>query len=204
MSNRPLSLTRRGALAGLAALPVLGVIPALAQEGRVLGDVVMGNADAPVTVIEYASFTCPYCAAFHVATWPKFKENYIDTGKVKFILREVYFDPYGLWASMVARCGGESVFYPISDQLMKKQNTWTRSGDVAGEIQKIGQLNGLSGSQMGACLTDRPYAEELVARYQANAQEHGIQSTPSFIINGDLYTGNMPYEEFADVVDRYL
>lgn len=204
MSKRPLSLTRRSALAGLAALPTLGVIPAFAQEGRVLDDVVMGDANASVTVIEYASFTCPHCAAFHAVTWPKFKENYIDTGKVKFIMREVYFDPYGLWASMVARCGGESVFYPIVDQLLKKQNTWTRAGDIAAEIQKIGQLNGLSGSQMHACLTDRPYAEKLVERYQTNAQEHGIQSTPSFIINGDLHSGNMAYEEFAALIDRYL
>ena len=204
MSHRPIRLSRRSTLAGLAALPLLSALPARAQEERVLGDVVLGDENAPLTVIEYISFTCPHCAAFHATTWPKFKANYIDTGKIKFIMREVYFDPYGLWASMVARCGGADVFYPIADQLLTKQNAWSRSGNVANEIQKIGQLNGLSGSQMAACLTDRPYAEELVARYQANAQEHGVKSTPSFVINGDLYAGNMPYEELAAIVDGYL
>ena len=107
-----ITLDRRTVLAGMLALPV-AVNPAMVlADGHepVLGDVVLGDAEAPVTIIEYASLTCPHCSSFHINTWPQVKEAYVDTGKVKFILREAYFDKQGLWASMTARCGGEKGF----------------------------------------------------------------------------------------------
>ncbi|MEM8624950.1 MAG: DsbA family protein, partial [Pseudomonadota bacterium] len=167
---------------GVAAIGV----PAFAEEfaERAMGDVVLGDASAPVTVIEYASLTCPHCAAFHEDTFPVIKANYIDTGKVNFIMREVYFDRYGLWASMLARCGGERGFYPMSEMFLKQQRSWTRSDDIAGAIRKIGRVNGLGSDQIDACLNDEPYARALVERYQAFAEEDGVRSTPSFVING--------------------
>ena len=130
---------RRHLLAMIAASGAATLLPAGALADPVMGDVVLGDEAAPVTVIEYASFTCPHCASFHINTWPQFKAAYIDTGKVRFILREVYFDRYGLWASMVARCGGTDGFYPMADQLMKKQSVWrsVAEGQIGTEIQKI-------------------------------------------------------------------
>jgi protein-disulfide isomerase len=115
-----------------------------------LGDIALGDPRAPLTVYEYASFTCPHCANFHIDTFPEFKEKYIDTGKVRFILREVYFDAEGLWGSLVARCGGEHGFYPIVDQLLRTQDSWTR--DAPTELRRIGRRSGLSASRLDSCL----------------------------------------------------
>ena len=122
----PTQIDRRTAIALMGATGAAALIPSIAMAEPVMGDVVMGNEDATVTVIEYASFTCPHCASFHRDTWPQFKEAYIDTGKVRFIMREVYFDRFGLWASMTARCGGADAFYPLADVFLKKQHEWAR------------------------------------------------------------------------------
>jgi protein-disulfide isomerase len=202
-----MSLTpdRRRVLALGLALPAALALPrgAWAAE-RPTGDIPMGDPDAPVTVIEYASFTCPHCATFHTETWPQVKENYVDTGKVRFILREVYFDPYGLWAAMVARCGGEGPYHAIVSQLMKQQDSWTAAEDRAGALQRIGRANGLSSDEMRACLQDRDYAEALVERYKETAGADEVTSTPTFVINGQVERGTMPYEEFAAILDKHL
>jgi len=95
---------------------------AFAQEATIeIQDMVMGAEDAPVEIIEYASFTCPHCARFHADVWPQLKADYVETGKVRFIYREVYFDRFGLWASMIARCGGEGRFFAFTDLIYKEQ-----------------------------------------------------------------------------------
>lgn len=202
----PLTLDRRRFLAATAAAGALAALPLGARAEPVLGDVALGPEDAPVTVIEYASATCPHCAAFHRDTWPQVKEQYVETGKVRFILREVYFDRYGLWASMVARCGGERAFYPLIEQFLVKQESWTGvpEGQIGQEIAKIGRMNGLSQEQLNACLSDEDYARSLIERYQETAAEHDVQSTPTFIINGAKHTGNMPFEEFAQLIESEL
>lgn len=202
----PLTIDRRRLLATAAAAGALAVLPLPALAEPVMGDVVLGDENAPVTVIEYASFTCPHCAAFHQQTWPKVKAEYIDTGKVKFILREVYFDRYGLWASMVARCGGERAFYPLADQLLKKQQSWTGAPEdqIGQEIAKIGRMNGLSNEQLNACLSDEEYARALIERYQEFAAKDEVTSTPTFIIAGEAHKGNLPFEDFAQLIDAEL
>ena len=207
----PNQFDRRQLLAMIAAPAIAGVaaatlLPATAMAEPVMGDVVLGDAAAPVTVIEYASFTCPHCAAFHVDTWPQFKAEYVDTGKVRFILREVYFDREGLWASMAARCGGAGAFYPMADQLMKKQRLWAKAArdNNRDEIRKIGRLNGLSTAQLDACFSDQEYTRALVEAYQSNAAADGVNSTPTFIINGAKHEGNMPFDQLAALVDAAL
>ena len=179
---------------------------AVAPGAAVLGDIVLGDDAAPVTVIEYASFTCPHCAAFHADTWPQFRAEYVDTGKVRFILREVYFDREGLWASMAARCGGANAFYPMADQFMKKQRLWAKAArsNNRDEIRKIARLNGLSNAQFDACFSDQDYANALVEAYQQNTADDGVQSTPTFIINGAKHPGNIPFEELAALVDAAM
>ena len=202
----PNQFDRRYLLAMIAATGAATLLPAIAMAEPIMGDVVLGDDAAPVTVIEYASFTCPHCARFHANTWPRFKAEYIDTGKVRFILREVYFDRYGLWASMIARCGGADAFYPMADQFLKKQNVWATVPDtqIGGEIQKIGRLNGLSASQLNACLSDQDYAKALIEAYQQNSAADDVRSTPTFIINGEKHEGNLPFDEFSALIDAAL
>ena len=119
--------------------------------------------------------------------YKQLKKDFIDTGKVKFIYREVYFDRYGLWASMVARCGGPEKFFGISDLIFEGQSEWTKAGgpaEIVDELRKIGRLAGIDNDQLEACLQDGTRAQTLVAWYQENAERDGIQATPSFIVNG--------------------
>ena len=188
--------------------PVIGA--ANAQSADVdtssVPDMILGDENAPVTVIEYASYTCPHCARFHEGDFKQLKANYIDTGKVKFIYREVYFDRYGLWASMIARCAGPDKFFGISDMLYAGQSEWTRAGEpaaIADELRKIGLLAGLDKETLDACLSDAKQAETLYAWYLQNAEADGINSTPSFVINGQKY-GNEGYAAMAEVIDAAL
>ncbi|MFT6674959.1 MAG: protein-disulfide isomerase [Sulfitobacter sp.] len=171
-----------------------------------VADMVLGNPDAAVTITEYASFTCPHCAAFHKETFKKLKADYIDSGKIKFIYREVYFDRPGIWASMIARCGGQEKFFGIADLLYKGQSTWARAGDPAAiveELRKIGRLAGLDNDVIEACLQDGKKAETLYAWYQENGKADDIDSTPSFIINGTKYS-NMAYPKMQEIIDAEL
>ena len=167
----------------------------------------LGNLDAPVTVIEYASYTCPHCASFHAGAYKQLKADYIETGKINFIYREVYFDRFGLWASAIARCAGTpETFFGITDMLYASQSEWARAGggdpaQIADELRKIGRLAGLDGDTLEACLTDADSLRTLVAWYQQNAAEDGINSTPSFVINGTKYN-NMAYSEMSRLIDE--
>ena len=166
----------------------------------------MGNPDAAVTVIEYASFTCPHCASFHEGTFKELKENYIDTDKINFVYREVYFDRFGLWGGMVARCGGPEKYFGIADLIYQSQANWTSSGDpatIADELKKLGLLAGLSQETVDACMQDGDMAKAMVAVFQQNAEADGITSTPSFVINGENYS-NMSYEQFSQLLDEKL
>ncbi|MEJ6399171.1 DsbA family protein [Yoonia sp. 208BN28-4] len=166
-------------------------------------DMVQGSADAPVEMIEYASYTCPHCARFHADTYPELKADYIDSGKVRFVYREVYFDRFGLWASMVARCGGQEKFFGITDLIYEKQREWTESGDpaiIAEELNKIGLMAGLDAETLDACMSDGEMAQNLVDWYRANAERDDVSSTPSFLIDGQKYS-NMAYADLKAILD---
>jgi protein-disulfide isomerase len=188
--------------------PLIGA--ASAQEAEIdtstITEMVLGAEDAPVTMIEYASYTCPHCANFHTGVFKQLKEEYIDTGKMKLIYREVYFDRYGLWASMIARCGGPEKFFGISDLIYKGQSDWTRAGgasEIVDALRKIGGLAGLEKETLEACLQDGTKAQTLAAWYQENATADGIQSTPSFLLNGTKVE-NQSYEKFKALIDAEL
>lgn len=168
-------------------------------------DMTMGNPDADVTVIEYASFTCPHCRTFHENVLGQLKANYIDTDKINFIYREVYFDRYGLWAGMVARCGGPDRYFGIADLIYERQSEWAQGepAQIADNLRKIGKTAGLSDDQLNACLNDGETAKALVATYEKNAADDGIRSTPSFIVNGESHA-NMSYDDFAALLDEEL
>ena len=169
-------------------------------------DMMIGNPDAKVTVIEYASYTCPHCASFHAGTFKDLKKNYIDTDKINFVFREVYFDRYGLWASMIARCAGPEKFFGLTDLMFQSQSSWTRAGEPAAiidELRKLGRLAGIDGETLEVCLNDNDKAKTLIAWYQEKAGADNIDSTPSFIINGKKHT-NMSFAEMSEIIDADL
>ena len=197
-------ITRRTTLAALAATPLLGA-KGFAQESVEVKEMSLGNPDSTVTVTEYASYTCPHCASFHANTYPQLKANYIDTNKIKFIYRDVYFDRFGLWASMMARCD-DSKFFGITDMLYKRQPDWSRAGDPAAiisEMRKIGLVAGLTNEQMDACLQNQQMAEALVARFQETTTADDVTSTPTLFVNGTKYS-NMSYSDLAAIIDTAL
>ncbi|SDY32511.1 Thioredoxin [Jannaschia faecimaris] len=192
--------TRTGDAAGLADLGA-----ANAQGNSPIEDVTLGDLNAPVKVVEYASYTCPHCAAFHNETFKAFKAEYIDTNKVHFTYREVFFDRYGLWAAMIARCAGTDRYFGVADILYQTQSQWARQGDaasVAESLKRIGAQAGLSQEAVDACLQDADAAQSLVAWYESNAASDNVRSTPSFLINGDMHTGNMSLGQIGALIDE--
>ena len=169
-------------------------------------DMVLGKEDAPLTVTEYASYTCPHCANFHDTVFEKFKANYIDTGKVRFVYREVYFDKYGLWAAMVARCGGDMRYFGISDILFDTQKEWPASDDpnvVVENLKKIGRTAGMDDATLDACMKDGAMAEAMVKRFEENMKADKVEGTPTLFINGTKYS-NMSYDELKPILDAEL
>ena len=174
-------------------------------ESETIDEMVLGNEDAPVVLIEYASFTCPHCRNFHEDSFLKLKKDYIEPGLVKYIFREVYFDKYGLWAAMVARCGGSKKYFGLIDLIFKKQDEWT-TGDVdevVAKLERIGKISGMSDNEIQNCMQNNTKARALVEKYRENALKDDIKSTPSFIINGKLYS-NMDYDKLTEIIENNL
>ena len=188
------------------ALPYAASAEEASEAIKPIAEMVQGDLDAPIEIIEYASFTCPHCATFHADVYPKLKINYIDKGLVKFIYREVYFDKYGMWASMIARCAGADRFFGMTDQIYRKQSNWARAESdmaIVTELRKIGLLAGLDESQLSACLQDGVKLRALVEWYSQNAKRDEIKSTPTLIINGEKHS-NQSYEQLAEILDEIL
>ncbi|MBB1492807.1 DsbA family protein [Paracoccus sp. MC1854] len=208
------SLISAAALAALA-LPVAAQTTAPAETApaaeaqaapAIQPDIWQGAEDAPVEMIEYASFTCSHCAAFHTDVYPQLKAEYIDTGKVRFTQRDVYFDEPGLWAGILARCGGEEKFYPVAGMLFEKQREWlgAKTGDeLAANLRKIGAMAGYSTEQMDACWQDTAKVESLLATFQQNAVADKIEGTPTFIIGGETVR-NAPWEQLKAEINEKL
>jgi protein-disulfide isomerase len=198
-----MTLTRRQALAlslAVAALPSIGLAQTRVRE------MTMGAADAPVTLVEYAMLTCPHCAAFHAEVFPQIKVNFIDTGKVRLVFREVYFNKPSLWAAMIARCAPSDRYFGIVERMFETQADWVGVEDSEAMLEKlygIGRQAGLTDAEMDACMQDRELAEALVAEYQKNAGADGIEATPTFLIDGKKVS-NMGYEEFEAALNAAL
>jgi len=195
------------------------VLPALAQsedtgatatdmESAILPDRVLGDPNAPVTVIEYASYTCPHCAHFHEDQFKKLKAEYIDTGKVKFIHREVYFDQFGLRAGLLAQCGGDMRYYGISGMLYDQQKDWIGSGDegeIIDNLVTLGKVAGLSEEEARACMEfeGNEMVEKMVETFRHNAEADGVNATPTLVIDGEKYS-NMAYADLKEIIEAML
>jgi protein-disulfide isomerase len=167
------------------------------------GDVVLGSDKAPVTIIEYASMTCPHCAHFSATTFPELKKRYIDTGKVRFIFREFPLDPLAAAGFMLARCAGKDKYMPIVETLFAKQEQWIVKDPVP-KLEEIAKQFGFSKDSFKACLTNQKVLDGIEAVRDRAVKAFNVNSTPTFFVNGKRLVGDVSIEIMAKEIDPYL
>lgn len=167
-------------------------------------DYVIGKPDAPVTLIEYASLTCPHCAAFHNQVLPMVKKDYIDTGKVRMVYRDFPLDQLALTGSMLARCAGRERHYSFINALFEQQSTWSRASSPMAALAKLARLGGMSQVQFEDCLKKKDIADAVLKQRLDGQQKFAISSTPTVIVNGRKFSGGLTIEQFRAVVDPML
>ena len=168
-----------------------------------LQELSIGDDDAPVTIIEYASMTCSHCADFHNETYPALKEDYIEKGEVKFIFREFPLDKLSMATSMLARCVDNSISLAFIDILFQNRNKWYSDNAIT-ELKSLSKQAGLSSKDFDQCLNDQELLDQLIIQKENATKEFQINSTPSFIINGKVVSGNKPYSYFKSEIERIL
>jgi protein-disulfide isomerase len=214
----PVFFSRRefvvSATALIAAAALLGSTPFAAADTTPeelmrpgpLPDIVLGKADAPVTIVEYASMTCPHCAAFSKTTFPALKTKYIDTGKVRFVFREFPLDELAAAAAMMARCidkeNGEKAMAVI-EVLFASQDKWAVRNPIP-PLQQIGKQAGLSEKAFDECLKDQTLYNNVLAMRERASKEYQVQSTPTLFVNGKMQRGETSIEELSKVIDPLL
>ncbi len=202
------------ALLGSTALPGLGgtawaddkVDTGELMKPEALPDMVMGKADAPVTVIEYASMTCPHCAHFQETTFPELKKQYIDTGKVRYIFREFPLDNLAAAAFMLARCAGKddsSKYFAMVDTMFKQQRQWAVEKPLP-PMLTIAKQAGFTEESFNACLANQQVLDGIEKVRQRAIKQFKVESTPTFFINGTKVAGALSFEDMAKVIDPYL
>lgn len=169
-----------------------------------LAERVLGEATAPVEMIEYSSLTCPHCAAFHAEKLPELKKKYIDTGKLRLIQRDFPFDRLGAMGAMMARCANPLRYHQFIDVLFKQQSQWTRAEDPVGALVQIGKLGGLSEKDFQACMQNEELLNGILQMRQNGVAEYDVSSTPTFIINGEKIVGNQSLETFEEAIEKHL
>ena len=161
-----------------------------------LPDLALGSESAPVTIVEYASMTCSHCAAFHEETWPKLKAKYVDSGKVRFILREFPLDPLAAAGSMLARCAGPDRRNAIVDLLYAQQKNWAFVDDPLPALAGLVKQAGVSQADFDSCLKDQALYDQVNKTREDASKKFKVNSTPTFFVNGSQLNGELPIEDF--------
>jgi protein-disulfide isomerase len=219
--SKPLIITRRAftialSLSGLAALagfsPLRLIAEAMAQSAsdvakpQSLPDMALGPANASVTITEYASMTCPHCAAFNDNVFPKIKSEYIDSGKVRYVFREFPLDIKAAAGSMLARCIAKDdagKYFAVIDMLFKQQNDWVMKNTTE-TLTRIGKQAGLSQQAVEDCLKDQTLLDKIAADQKFANEVLKVNSTPTFFINGEVIRGETSFEEFDKKIKSLL
>lgn len=162
-----------------------------------------GEAEAPVTVYEYFSLGCPHCKQFHENTLPQIKKDYVETGKVKFVLRDFPLGTPALAAAMIARCSGDR-YKGMVDMFFNAQGQWAQSQQPLEELKRVARFAGMSGDDVDACLREKPILNGINEMAKNGQNEFGVNSTPSFVVDGKVHAGAMPYEDFKKILDAQL
>ncbi len=215
--NTMLSLTGLAALAGLS--PLRFITEAMIPEAKAqaasdvakpvsLPDMALGPKDAAVTITEYASMTCPHCAAFNEQVFPKLKAEFIDTGKIRYIFREFPLDIKAAAGSMLARCIAKddaAKYFAVVDVLFKQQMDWAYGKTSTTEgLTRIGKQAGLSQEQVDSCLKDQALLDKIAADQKYAADILKVNSTPTFFVNGDVIKGEASFDVFDQKIKSLL
>jgi protein-disulfide isomerase len=208
--------SRRQVIAGIGTLTALSayglsigaaaaqdVSPETLHKPGPLGDKILGSEKAPVTIVEYASVTCPHCASFHRETYPTLKSKYIDTGKVRLIFREFPTQPaqIAIGGFMLARCAGDK-YFPMLDAIFEQQQSWAQ--DPYNGFLRIARQAGLSEERFESCLKDQKLAEAIQEVAIRGNKEFKVESTPTFFINGKKYAGSLSVAELEKILEPLL
>jgi len=190
---------------GILVRPALAQSPSPAElaEAGPLGDQVQGADNAPVTIIEYASMTCGHCADFHNKTYPTLKSKYIDTGKVRYILREFPLDPIAAGAFMLARCAGKDKYFPLVEAFFAQQSTWAVRQPIP-PMMAIAKQAGFTEDSFKQCLENQQVLDGIEWVRKRGQEKFGVNSTPTFFINGKVVRGTMTVEELEKHIEPYL
>lgn len=168
-----------------------------------LGEVVIGDADAAVTIVEYASLTCSHCATFHKEVLPDLKSKYLDTGQAKLYFREFPLDPLATIAFMLARCLPEARYLPFVDVLFHNQRAWTRTNDPLGALKLLSKQAGMSEETFDKCTQNQQLLDGVKWVQDRAASKFGVRSTPTFFVNGEMAVGVLSLEEFDKLIERH-
>ena len=199
-------ISRRFFIGAVAAIPVATVLAPLpgiaAGIGEKPGDLALGDPNAPVTLIEYFSLTCPHCEWFHKNIYNRLKPEYVDTGKLRYIARDFPLNMPAVQAAILAHCAGRDRYFTFVDVLFQTFDDWARSGEYAEKLAQIGELGGVSRDRFDACLADKELENSIFQGMSAAQAEYDVNSTPTLILNGERYEGKMSFEAFARHIDR--
>jgi protein-disulfide isomerase len=209
-----LFISRRHLVSSFAALALACTLATPTQAQKVdlkelltpgpLPERMLGDANAPVTVVEYASMTCPHCADLHKEVFPKLKADYIDKGQVRFIFREYPLDDAAVAASMLARCAPEDRFFAMVDVLFDQQRNWAIKDKVIPGLLRIAKQAGFTEQSFEACLKDNKLAQQIYEGAQRGSQKFSVRSTPTVFVNGEQVRNTASFEEFQKAIDPLI
>ncbi len=182
-----------GTSAAKTVMPVIGA-----------DEFIIGKPDAPITIVEYASLTCPHCARFHTNTLPKLKEKYIEPGKVRLVYRDFPLDKYALQGSMMARCAGRERYLGFIDVMFKTQDGWARSDNPTLALARIGLHGGMSQKAFEACMKNKEIETKILAQRLEGQEKFSVNSTPTLIINGQVHAGALTIAEIDSIIAPLL
>ena len=201
-------ITRRRLVAAIGAVPASVVLKPARSSAAGIGekpdDKALGDPNAQVTFIEYFSLTCPHCRWFHENIFNRLKTGYIDSGKVRFVARDFPLDVRALHAAVLAHCAGEERYFAFVHLLFETFDDWTSARDYTDALVRLGKLGGLSRKRFEACLADKSLEKKILRSIADARAEYGVNSTPTVIVNGKKYSGEMRFEALAKHLDSLV
>ncbi|MEJ8473483.1 DsbA family protein [Roseibium algae] len=194
--------------AGLASVPGIALAQNVDLDDLLipgpLGDKILGSEDAPVTIVEYASMTCGHCANFHKTTYPALKKDYVETGKVRFIFREFPLDAVASAAFMLARSAPEDKYFEIIDIMFEQQRSWAFTDNPYNSLLNFSKQIGFTQETFEEALTNQGLLDAVNAVRERGANEFGVNSTPTFFINGEKHSGALSIEQMGEIIEEQL
>ena len=200
-----------GAAPAAATAPAATAAPVAGQQTTDAGepalypdDMYLGKADAKLTIIEYASLSCPHCAKFNAEVFPKLKTEYIDKGLVRWVYRDYPLNNPAYLAAVLAHCGSPLRYFGLIDKLFHSQNYWAAKPQPLVALKQIGVSEGIDEKSYDACLADQKLKDKIISRLQEASTKYKIDSTPSFLVRGEVHAGEVSFDDFEKLIDDAL